>query len=179
MTQSFNEDPSNASDAPVIDEHPTPATDEETPATEAHPPPLDLDAFPRWLRQLAQYLPICSQFVVEGNIRDVHLVRSEDGLLMQPVVNCLWELFREQGCEGILIYDRVAGIQVFPSDRQQAIEEKLEGRLHRSGPRGGQRTFAGNPSAETVRGVGLARALLRLRDRLRLTARRERGPLGG
>ena len=137
MTQSFNEDPSNASDAPVIDEHPTPATEEETPATEAHPPPLDLDAFPRWLRQLAQYLPICSQFVVEGNIRDVHLVRSEDGLLMQPVVNCLWELFREQGCEGILIYDRVAGIQVFPSDRQQAIEEKLEGRLHRSGPRGG------------------------------------------
>ena len=39
--------------------------------------------------------------------------------------------------------------------------------MHRSGPRGRQRTFAGNPSAETVRGVGLARALLRLRDRLR------------
>ena len=93
------------------------------------PAAIDLDAFPRWLRQLAQYLPICSQFVVEGNIRDVHLVRSQDGLLFQPIVNCLWELLREQGCEGFLIYDRVSGFQVFPEDRQQAIEEKLGSKL--------------------------------------------------
>ena len=105
----------NASDAP---EQPSDA-----------PAARDVDAFPRWLRQLAQYLPICSQFVVEGNIRDVHLVRSEDGLLFQPIVNCLWELLQEQGCEGLIIYDRVSGIQVFPEDRQEAIEQKLGSRL--------------------------------------------------
>ena len=88
-------------------------------------PKRGLDDFPRWLRQLAQYLPICSQFVVEGNIRDVHLVRSEDGLLFQPVVNCLWELLREQGCEGLLIYDRISGFQVFPIERHEAIQKKL------------------------------------------------------
>ena len=97
------------------------------------PAAIDLDAFPRWLRQLAQYLPICSQFVVEGNIRDVHLVRSQDGLLFQPIVNCLWELLREQGCEGVLLYDRVSGFQVFPEDRQQALEEKLGSKLVRKG----------------------------------------------
>ena len=97
------------------------------------PAAIDLDAFPRWLRQLAQYLPICSQFVVEGNIRDVHLVRSEDGLLFQPIVNCLWELLREQGCEGVLIYDRISGFQIFPEDRQQAVEQKLGTRLGRQG----------------------------------------------
>ena len=93
------------------------------------PTATNVDAFPRWLRQLAQYLPICSQFVVEGNIRDVHLVRSEDGLLFQPIVNCLWELLQGQGCEGLLIYDRVSGIQVFPEDQREAIEQKLGSRL--------------------------------------------------
>ena len=113
---------SNASESP-----PTPA--DPPPATPAAPPAPDIDAFPRWLRQLAQYLPICSQFVVEGNIRDVHLVRSDDGLLLQPVVNCLWELLHAQGCEGLIVYDRVSGMRVFPSDRQQAIERKLGARL--------------------------------------------------
>ena len=91
------------------------------------------EAFPRWLRQLAQYLPICSQFVVEGNVRDVHLVRSADGLLFHPVVDCLWELLRERGCEGILVHDRVSGLRVFPDHRQQVVEEKLGARLGRQG----------------------------------------------
>ena len=82
-------------------------------------------AFPRWLRQLAQYLPICSQFVVEGNIRDVHLIRSDDGPLLLPIINCLWELFHQRGCEGLLIHDRVSGIRVFPEDRRQLVEREL------------------------------------------------------
>lgn len=97
---------------------------------------MNLSAFPRWLRQLAQYLPICSQLVVEGNIRDVHLIDSEDGLLLQPVVNCLWELLREQGCEGLLVYDRVSGMRVFPDDRRRAVEGKLRGGLGRRGADG-------------------------------------------
>ena len=114
------------------------SNDADTPAALGNTPPaLNGDAFPRWLRQLEQYLPICSQFVVEGNIRDVHLVRSEDGLLLQPIVNCLWEALQAQGCEGLLVYDRVSGLRVFPSDRHRTIEEKLEGRLGRQGRNGG------------------------------------------
>ena len=117
----------NAADAPEQPTESNAADAPEQPSDE--PTTVNVDAFPRWLRQLAQYLPICSQFVVEGNIRDVHLIRSEDGLLFQPIVNCLWELLQGQGCEGILIYDRVSGIQVFPEDRQAAIEQKLGSRL--------------------------------------------------
>ena len=95
--------------------------------------PTESDAFPRWLRQLGQYLPICSQFVVEGNIRDVHLIQSEDGLLLQPIVNCLWELLRERGCEGLLVYDRVSGVRVFPDHRRRVVEQKLGSRLARQG----------------------------------------------
>ena len=93
------------------------------------PAATPVDAFPRWLRQLALYLPICSQFVVEGNIRDVHLVRSPDGLLFLPSINCLWELLRGRGGEGLLVYDRVSGLRVFPDDRRQVVEEKLGIRL--------------------------------------------------
>ena len=89
----------------------------------AEPAVTEAGGFPRWLRQLAQYLPVCSQFVVEGNIRDVHLVRSADGLLLQPVVNCLWELLRERGCEGLIIHDRVSGVRVFPHDRRQVLDK--------------------------------------------------------
>ena len=128
---------------PVATDEPTPTPEEAPPTTdglvsatvEAPHPATDLEAFPRWLRQLAQYLPICSQFVVEGNIRDVHMVRGEDGLLMQPVVDCLWELLAGQGCEGILVHDRVGGIRVFPEDRRQAIERRLGGRLGGSASR--------------------------------------------
>ena len=118
---------SNAADAPQQPTESNAADAPQQPSDE--PTTANVDAFPRWLRQLAQYLPICSQFVVEGNIRDVHLIRSEDGLLFQPIVNCLWELLQGQGCEGILIYDRVSGIQVFPEDRREAIEQKLGSRL--------------------------------------------------
>ena len=118
---------SNVSNAP---EQPTESNAADAPEQPSDKPTAtNVDAFPRWLRQLAQYLPICSQFVVEGNIRDVHLVRSEDGLLFQPIVDCLWELLQGQGCEGLLIYDRVSGIQVFPEDQREAIEQKLGSRL--------------------------------------------------
>ena len=120
MSQPSEPDTANGSERPGSSGASAPP-----PPAGARPPATSVDAFPRWLRQLAQYLPICSQFVVEGNTRDVHLVRSEDGLLLQPVVSCLWELLREQGCEGLLIYDRVSGIRVFPDDRRQVIEQKL------------------------------------------------------
>ena len=94
-------------------------------AESAEPAVMGTEAFPRWLRQLAQYLPICSQFVVEGNIRDVHLIRSNDGVLLLPIVNCVWELFQQRGCESLLIFDRVSGLRVFPEDRQQLVERKL------------------------------------------------------
>ena len=128
MSQPSEPDTANGSERPGSSGASAPP-----PPAGARPAATSVDAFPRWLRQLAQYLPICSQFVVEGNTRDVHLVRSEDGLLLQPVVSCLWELLREQGCEGLLIYDRVSGIRVFPDDRRQVIEQKLGTPLGRQG----------------------------------------------
>ena len=133
---------SNASPGP----EPPGAPDAPGPADQpgAGPAATPVNAFPRWLRQLALYLPICSQFVVEGNVRDVHLVRSPDGLLFQPIVHCLWELLHGRGCEGLLVYDRVSGIRVFPEDRRKAVEQKL-------GVRFGGRGRGEPPSLEELR----------------------------
>ena len=129
----------------------------DLPASNSDAPAQGLDAFPRWLRQLAQYMPICSQFVVEGNIRDVHLVRNEDGLVLQPVINCLWELLQARGCEGLIVYDLVSGARVFPSSRQQAIEDKLGARLGESGRGRGEHSL--ESLRETLFQVSAARDL--------------------
>ncbi len=72
---------------------------------------------PRWVRDLERLLPIRSQFIVAGNIRDHFLAPLDDGSLTPvPLVRCLWSALQRQNCRFLLIYDPVGGLRPYPNE---------------------------------------------------------------
>ncbi|MEJ2376492.1 MAG: hypothetical protein P8Y71_14100, partial [Pseudolabrys sp.] len=62
-------------------------------------------------------LPIRSQFVLSGNVRDTFLTPTPAGVRLQGLTDCLWGFLRSMGFEFLLIYDRVDGIRVHPAEK--------------------------------------------------------------
>jgi energy-coupling factor transporter ATP-binding protein EcfA2 len=80
---------------------------------------------PRWLTDLERLLPIRSQFVLSGNIRDLALVEVAGKPVLVPLVRALWERLAAQGYAFLVVHDLVDGIRVYPQNdalRQQATE---------------------------------------------------------
>jgi hypothetical protein len=73
------------------------------------------EAWPHWIVELDRSLAIRPQFVLSGNIRDVYLTPTPDGLVFQPIIPCVWEALSRRGFEFLLAYDRVDGICVYPA----------------------------------------------------------------
>lgn len=69
---------------------------------------------PRWVREVKHLLPVRSQFVFSGNIRDQFLVQMNDS--SKPAIltleNALWETLQPLGFECLVIYDRVDGLRI-------------------------------------------------------------------
>lgn len=63
---------------------------------------------PRWLAEIARLLPIRSQFVVSGNVRDIHICNDK----LMPTTDALWEQLREQGYSFLAVYDRADGLSL-------------------------------------------------------------------
>lgn len=82
---------------------------------------------PRWLRDLERLLPIRSQFVVSGNIRDSVLMPIGDTPVPVPFLRGLWEKLKAQDCRYLLIYDPADGVRVYPNE-PAAVE--LATRIH-------------------------------------------------
>jgi ATP-dependent Clp protease ATP-binding subunit ClpB len=75
------------------------------------------DTTPRWLKDLERLLPIRSQFVVSGNIRDSVLVPLADGgTTLVPLLRGLWEQLRRMGYRFVLVYDPADGLRVYPNE---------------------------------------------------------------
>jgi ATP-dependent Clp protease ATP-binding subunit ClpB len=75
------------------------------------------DTTPRWLKDLERLLPIRSQFVVSGNIRDSILVPlAEGGATLVPLLRGLWEQLRRLGYRFVLVYDPADGLRVYPNE---------------------------------------------------------------
>ena len=75
--------------------------------------------WPRWLRDLDQSLPVRSQFVLTGNIRDIHLMPDAVGtadVRPVPLLDCLWTVFSRSGYEFLAVYDPVDGINIHPRE---------------------------------------------------------------
>ncbi|WP_303786042.1 AAA family ATPase [Azovibrio restrictus] len=77
---------------------------------------------PRWIRDLERLLPIRSQFIVAGNIRDHFLAPlGNGGLTPVPLVRCLWSALQRQDFRFLLIYDPVGGLRPYPNE-PEAVE---------------------------------------------------------
>jgi hypothetical protein len=81
----------------------------------------DANLAPRWLRDLDRLLPIRSQYVISGNIRDSVLspagpaTHNGDWLLV-PLLRALWDRLKPQGYRYLLIFDPADGLRVYPNE---------------------------------------------------------------
>jgi ATP-dependent Clp protease ATP-binding subunit ClpB len=71
---------------------------------------------PRWLRDLERLLPIRSQFIVSGNIRDSLLAPVGANNVPVPLLRGLWEKLKAQDYRYLLIYDPADGVRVYPNE---------------------------------------------------------------
>jgi energy-coupling factor transporter ATP-binding protein EcfA2 len=76
---------------------------------------------PRWLRDLERLLPIRSQFVVAGNIRDHFLTplgnaQPDSPLTPAPLTRSLWTTLHRQDYRFLLIFDPVEGLRPYPNE---------------------------------------------------------------
>ncbi len=67
---------------------------------------------PRWLKDLIRFLPLKSQFVLSGNVRDHQLYETTSGVTAQSLVQTLAMELRGQGFSQVLGYDPISGFQV-------------------------------------------------------------------
>ncbi len=86
---------------------------------------------PRWVRDLMRLLPVRSQFIFSGNIRDRFLIpREGGGYRLMRMDEALHTVLAGRGFELLLIYDPVDGIRVVPEGNDaRALAEQLEVRL--------------------------------------------------
>ncbi|MEO8674373.1 MAG: AAA family ATPase [Casimicrobiaceae bacterium] len=75
-----------------------------------------MDTTPRWISDLKRLLPIRSQFVVAGNVRDSFLTPFENGVTLAPLLRCLWIHLSQLGYRFLLVYDPVEGLRPYPNE---------------------------------------------------------------
>jgi len=74
------------------------------------------DVTPRWVRDLTRFLPIRSQFVVAGNIRDSFLTPLAGTTTLAPLLRCLWGHLAPLDYRFLLVYDPVDGLRPYPNE---------------------------------------------------------------
>jgi|GEM_PF-138089 len=109
-----------------------------SPAAPSRTPRPDGAEWPAFLRELDSTLAVHSQYILYGNIGDVHLppvVPAAPGLpaapatgLPLPLIEMLWERLRPSGYQCLVTFDAVHGIDVFPATpAARAVAEGMLG----------------------------------------------------
>jgi ATP-dependent Clp protease ATP-binding subunit ClpB len=90
-----------------------------------------MPAAPRWLMDIERLLPIRSQFIVSGSIRDSFLVSTGSGMTMVPLLRALWERLKPLGYQFFLVFDSVDGVRVYPDEaaKRELVENLFELKL--------------------------------------------------
>ncbi|MCO7636644.1 AAA family ATPase [Pseudomonas sp. S 311-6] len=87
---------------------------------------------PRWLRDTLRFLPLKSQFVLSGNVRDLQACEVAPGLVTaQPLVSTLADNLREAGYGQLIVWNPVTGFTV--PDSARAPAESADDALRRLG----------------------------------------------
>ena len=72
----------------------------------------------KWLRDLKRFLPLKSQFVLSGNVRDLQIENKISGSIVRPLISCLKGELRSYGYSQVLCYDVVNGFKSVDPDQQ-------------------------------------------------------------
>ena len=75
-----------------------------------------MDSTPRWIADLTRLLPIRSQFVLAGNIRDSFLTPVGGGTTLAPLLRCLWAHLSTLDYRFLLVFDPVDGLRPYPNE---------------------------------------------------------------
>ena len=75
-----------------------------------------MNTTPRWVTDLTRLLPIRSQFVLAGNIRDSFLTPVGDATTLAPLLRCLWAHLAALDYRFLLVYDPVDGLRPYPNE---------------------------------------------------------------
>jgi hypothetical protein len=68
---------------------------------------------PRWLRDLIRFLPLRSQFVLSGNVRDQYPVEMRMAMVVpMPLISCLGMELQREGMAHFLAFDPAHGFSV-------------------------------------------------------------------
>ncbi|HTU10979.1 MAG TPA: AAA family ATPase [Allosphingosinicella sp.] len=71
-----------------------------------------VDHRPRWVRDLTRFLPLKSQFMLTGNVRDLHLRAAGDRIVAASLTDVLASTLAEAGYSESVLYDPLRGFSV-------------------------------------------------------------------
>ncbi len=86
---------------------------------------ISQDHWPRWLVEVDQALSTRPQFVLAGNIHDVHLVPTNDGVMEKSTAGSLWELLSSRGFSYLIVCNPIEGFEIYPRDSYDHVRNKL------------------------------------------------------
>ncbi|MFG2595618.1 AAA family ATPase [Streptomyces sp. NPDC048462] len=82
-------------------------------------------AVPRFVEELTGTLSVHSQYVLHGNIQDLHLVRHRSRDAHHPLVEVVWNALRRLGYQALIRYDQIRGFRVVTGPERLMVEELL------------------------------------------------------
>jgi len=94
---------------------------------------------PRWQRDFERFLPLKSQFVLSGNVRDLQVVEVQPGAVTAQALNqCVAAALKRAGYAQTLLFQPLAG---FPSSPRRALRRRRSRAVERAWP--GERRCTG------------------------------------
>ncbi|MEV7418591.1 AAA family ATPase [Streptomyces sp. NPDC089919] len=94
------------------------------------PPAAAQRRVPLFIEELTGTLSVHAQYVLYGNIRDLHLVRRQGRDQHYELTTVLWNSLRTQGYQALVAYDQISGFRVFAGPEREQVEHLLS----QSGP---------------------------------------------
>ncbi len=108
------------------------------------------DVRPRWVRDLTRFLPLKSQFVLTGNVRDLQIRDIGGKAVAAPLGDVLASTLSDAGYADAVCYDPVSGFSVMPhADGSEPDADSLLTRLGLT-PSGGRAAGGGDLLAATL-----------------------------